>query len=190
MRTAVKLLKLFCAFATFLVPTSSFAQYIRTDLVSNTGTVPNPADLDPVNGWGLVSTATSPFWVSDNGTGKSTLYAVSHPPQGPTTGRLISNIPVGVPCPVPVTAGIVTDPITHKSGELFSSSRHWMAQSAAGILELVQAALRPRLPWIDRTSVLLTPVWLLPAAEARISYTLPMTAQIEESICPSTVRCG
>jgi hypothetical protein len=30
MRTAAKLLKLFCAFATFLVPTSSFAQYIRT----------------------------------------------------------------------------------------------------------------------------------------------------------------
>ena len=90
MRTAVKLLKVFCAFATFLVPTSSFAQYIRTDLVSNTGTVPNPADLDLVNGWGLVSTATSPFWVSDNGTGKSTLYAVSNPPQGP---GLIVTIP-------------------------------------------------------------------------------------------------
>jgi hypothetical protein len=30
MRTAAKLLKLFCAFATFLVPTSSFVQYIRT----------------------------------------------------------------------------------------------------------------------------------------------------------------
>jgi hypothetical protein len=87
MRTAAKLLKLFCAFATFLVPTSSFAQYIRTDLVSNTGTVPNPADLDLVNGWGLVSTATSPFWVSDNGTGKSTLYAVSNPPQGPTATK-------------------------------------------------------------------------------------------------------
>ena len=90
MRTAVKLSKLFCAFATFLVPTSSFAQYIRTDLVSNTGTVPNPADRDLVNGWGLVSTATSPFWVSDNGTGKSTLYAVSNPPQGP---GLIVTIP-------------------------------------------------------------------------------------------------
>jgi hypothetical protein len=95
MRTAAKLLKLFCAFATFLVPTSSFAQYIRTDLVSNTGTVPNPADLDLVNGWGLVSTATSPFWVSDNGTGKSTLYAVSNPPQGPTATKqgLIVTIP-------------------------------------------------------------------------------------------------
>ena len=30
MRTAVKLLNLFYAFPTFLVPTSSFAQYIRT----------------------------------------------------------------------------------------------------------------------------------------------------------------
>jgi uncharacterized protein (TIGR03118 family) len=131
MRTAVKLLKLFCAFATFLVPTSSFAQYIRTDLVSNTGTVPNPADLDLVNGWGLVSTATSPFWVSDNGTGKSTLYAVSNPPQGPTASKqgLIVTIPAvtgtGQGTPTGIVANesaststdfTVTDPITHKSG--------------------------------------------------------------------------
>jgi hypothetical protein len=131
MRTAVKLLKLFCAFATFLVPTSSFAQYIRTDLVSNTGTVPNPADLDLVNGWGLVSTATSPFWVSDNGTGKSTLYAVSNPPQGPTATKqgLIVTIPAvtgtGQGTPTGIVANesaststdfTVTDPISHKSG--------------------------------------------------------------------------
>src|SRR4029077_18728086 len=95
MRTAAKLLKLFCAFATFLVPTSSFAQYVRTDLVSNTGTPQNAADLDLVNGWGLVSTATSPFWVSDNGTGKSTLYSVANPLQGPTATKagLVVTIP-------------------------------------------------------------------------------------------------
>jgi uncharacterized protein (TIGR03118 family) len=33
-----------------------------------------PADPNLVNGWGLVSLAFSPFWVSDNGTRKSTLY--------------------------------------------------------------------------------------------------------------------
>ncbi|MEA2607225.1 MAG: hypothetical protein QOI00_1982 [Chloroflexota bacterium] len=31
-------------------------------------------DLDLVNGWGIVASATSPWWVSDNGTSKSTLY--------------------------------------------------------------------------------------------------------------------
>jgi hypothetical protein len=111
MRTAVKLLKLFCAFATFLVPTSSSAQYIRTDLVSNAGTVSNPADLDLVNGWGLVSTATSPFWVSDNGTGKSTLYAVANPPQGPTATKqgLIVTIPAVTGTGQGIPTGIVAN---------------------------------------------------------------------------------
>jgi uncharacterized protein (TIGR03118 family) len=35
---------------------------------------PTPADPDLVNGWGIVSSPTSPWWVSDNGTSKSTLY--------------------------------------------------------------------------------------------------------------------
>ena len=51
---------------------SSF--YEQHNLVSD-GAV--PADLvDPalVNAWGLVASATSPWWVADNGTGLSTLY--------------------------------------------------------------------------------------------------------------------
>src|SRR5271157_3871595 len=45
--------------------------------IANVGTNPNPAtnpDTDLVNPWGLVSSPTSPWWVSDNGTGLSTLY--------------------------------------------------------------------------------------------------------------------
>jgi uncharacterized protein (TIGR03118 family) len=34
----------------------------------------NPPDTDLVNGWGIVASSTSPWWVSDNGTSKSTLY--------------------------------------------------------------------------------------------------------------------
>src|SRR6266403_323957 len=50
------------------------AQYQRTDLVSNQpGVAPN-TDPHLVNAWGLVALPTSPFWVSDNGTGFSTLY--------------------------------------------------------------------------------------------------------------------
>ncbi len=51
--------------------------YTQHNLVSD-GFV--PADLvDPnlVNAWGLVSSPTSPWWISDNGTGRSTLYRVN-----------------------------------------------------------------------------------------------------------------
>ena len=54
----------------FLVPTLALAQYTRTDLVVG----PSNADPSLVNGWGLTALPTSFFWVSDNGTGKSTLY--------------------------------------------------------------------------------------------------------------------
>ena len=50
--------------------------YAQHNLVSD-GAV--PADLvDPnlVNAWGLVSGPTTPWWISDNGTGRSTLYNV------------------------------------------------------------------------------------------------------------------
>jgi len=46
------------------------AQYTRTDLVVG----PSTADPSLVNGWGLTALPTSFFWVSDNGTGASTLY--------------------------------------------------------------------------------------------------------------------
>jgi hypothetical protein len=52
MRSVVKFLKPFAllAFAIFLLPSVSSAQYVRTDLISDTGTAQNPADLDLVNG--------------------------------------------------------------------------------------------------------------------------------------------
>jgi uncharacterized protein (TIGR03118 family) len=51
--------------------------YEQRNLVSD-GAIPAAVvDPDLVNAWGLVSSATSPFWVADNGTGKSTLYNVS-----------------------------------------------------------------------------------------------------------------
>ena len=53
--------------------TPVFAQYIRTDLVSNQAGVAALQDEHLVNGWGLVALPQSPFWVSDNGTGFSTL---------------------------------------------------------------------------------------------------------------------
>jgi len=55
-----------------LYPSAAFAQhYIQTNLVSSipgVGTNPtNPLDTQLINAWGLARSATSPWWVSDNG---------------------------------------------------------------------------------------------------------------------------
>src|SRR5438309_3931401 len=60
-----------------LTITTASAQYIRTDLVSNQPGVAPTTDPHLVNGWGLVALPTSPYWVSDNGTGFSTLYTAT-----------------------------------------------------------------------------------------------------------------
>ena len=59
---------------TLVLASSSFAQYTVTNLVTDSGGGGTPADPDLVNAWGLVALPATPFWVSDNGTGKSTLY--------------------------------------------------------------------------------------------------------------------
>jgi uncharacterized protein (TIGR03118 family) len=48
--------------------------YQETDLVSDQSGVAPVTDPHLVNPWGLVASATSPWWISDNGTGLSTLY--------------------------------------------------------------------------------------------------------------------
>jgi hypothetical protein len=58
----------------FLLPTTSWAQYTRTDLTSNQENVAPNVNPKLVNAWGLVQLGTSPVWISDNGTGFSTLY--------------------------------------------------------------------------------------------------------------------
>jgi uncharacterized protein (TIGR03118 family) len=48
--------------------------YNQHNLVSDGAVSADLVDPDLVNAWGLAATATSPWWVADNGTGKSTLY--------------------------------------------------------------------------------------------------------------------
>lgn len=58
----------------FMVSAPAWAQYHLTNFVSNqVGQAPT---IDPLlaNAWGLARSATSPWWISDNDTGWSTLY--------------------------------------------------------------------------------------------------------------------
>lgn len=54
-------------------------QYTQTNLVSNTGATP-VTDANLKNAWGLVHGPTTPWWISNNATGTSTLYDVSTTP--------------------------------------------------------------------------------------------------------------
>src|ERR1041385_8533208 len=48
--------------------------YRQTNLVSDVPGLAAHTDPDLANSWGVARSGTSPWWVSDNGTGKSTLY--------------------------------------------------------------------------------------------------------------------
>jgi uncharacterized protein (TIGR03118 family) len=57
-----------------LVHSTAQAQYKVTRLVSNPARKGVQTDANLTNAWGIARGAGSPFWVSDNGTGLSTLY--------------------------------------------------------------------------------------------------------------------
>jgi len=55
---------------------SAFAQkYVQINLVSDIPGTAVVTDKNLVNAWGIANGPTSPFWINDNGTGLSTLYA-------------------------------------------------------------------------------------------------------------------
>src|SRR5438128_8840943 len=58
------------------------ARYRQINLVSDLPGVALLQDTNLVNAWGVSFSPNSPFWISDNGTGKATLYAVTNDPSG------------------------------------------------------------------------------------------------------------
>lgn len=69
-------LALLVATVTMLVARSAGAQnsYQQHNLVSNVPGLADVFDASLVNPWGISHSATSPFWISNNGTGNSSLY--------------------------------------------------------------------------------------------------------------------
>jgi uncharacterized protein (TIGR03118 family) len=74
----------------FLAATANAQHYTQTNLLSNAGSAASKNDNNLVNGWGLARSSTSPWWVSDNGSNKSTLYDGS----GNANARVV-NVPGG-----------------------------------------------------------------------------------------------
>lgn len=68
--TALAALSLFTALASG----DGLNSYVQTNLVSDLPGVAAHQDTDLVNPWGITAGPTTPFWISDNGMGLSTLY--------------------------------------------------------------------------------------------------------------------
>jgi uncharacterized protein (TIGR03118 family) len=78
----------------------------QTNLVSDLPGTAVTTDPNLINPWGITSTATSPYWISDQGTGVSTLYnglgtptalVVTIPAAGPPSGPTgVVSVPTGV----------------------------------------------------------------------------------------------
>src|SRR5258708_28488569 len=62
------------ALALSATPIVSAQHYTQVNLVANASGVAPVTDPHLVNPWGLSRTSSSPWWISDNGTGLSTLY--------------------------------------------------------------------------------------------------------------------
>jgi uncharacterized protein (TIGR03118 family) len=75
--------------------------YARTDLTANSASVSAKAaniDANLLNAWGLSRATTSPWWISDNGAGVSTLSDGAGVPQPTTTPQpLVVTIPLPPP---------------------------------------------------------------------------------------------
>ncbi len=87
--------------ALVLLPSLAGAQYKVTNLVSNQAGGAGHTDPLLVNAWGLAYAPTGPFWISDNGSGWSTLYTGTGVKQGlqvliPTAGGNGPGSPTGI----------------------------------------------------------------------------------------------
>ena len=71
----------------------------QTNLVSDIPGLAKVTDPRLVNAWGVSESSGSPFWISDNGAGLSTLYSV--PGSGPPS---VTKVPLTVAIPGAVAA--------------------------------------------------------------------------------------
>jgi uncharacterized protein (TIGR03118 family) len=85
---------------TTLLSTSVEAQYVQTNLTSDIPGLAANTDAQLKNPWGISFAATSPFWISDAGTGVATLYNGAGVKQGlvvtiPGPGGSVPGVPTG-----------------------------------------------------------------------------------------------
>jgi uncharacterized protein (TIGR03118 family) len=101
------------AILVFSLPQAVRAQdaYLQHNLVANLPGLADHTDTNLVNPWGISFSAASPFWISDEAAGRSTLYNSSGTPQS-----LVVTIPVP-------TGGV---PPARPTGTIFNSTTNFV----------------------------------------------------------------
>ncbi|MCE5311485.1 MAG: TIGR03118 family protein [Acidobacteriales bacterium] len=77
------------------VPSFAAQGYVQHNLVSDIAGLADRTDSHLVNAWGIVHSATSPWWVNANGTGLSLLYDGSGVPFPTANPRIVTVPPPG-----------------------------------------------------------------------------------------------
>jgi len=140
----MKILVRFGAIAalTMMMGAVCFGQhYTQTNLVSSTSGVAPVTDPQLINPWGISRGSGSPWWISDNATGFSTLYdgagvkqslIVTIPPADPTN----KNTPTGSPTGT-IFNGSQTDFLLARENRPCSSSARLMGRLPDGTQQLL-----------------------------------------------------
>ena len=91
--------------------------YQQINLISDIAGIAQVQDTNLVNGWGISYHPTFPFWVSDNGTGVTTLYAVTNDASGAPHASVVPLV-VSIPGNGSVS-GQVANNSTDFNGDIF-----------------------------------------------------------------------
>jgi uncharacterized protein (TIGR03118 family) len=111
--------------------TAAGGTVLQNNLVSDLPGVATVTDPNLQNAWGISESGGSPFWISDNNSGLSTLYTVST-----STPISVSPLVVNIPTPVSPTGGAPT-------GTVFNSASGSGAFKVTGPNKLGQTTSAP-----------------------------------------------
>jgi uncharacterized protein (TIGR03118 family) len=127
--------------------TPAFAQYEVHNLTANQMGKAANFDANIVNAWGLTSGANSPFWVSDQVTGVSTLYNAQGAPQP---------LVVSIPAVEENKMGSPTGIVFNGSGD-FVVKAHDLSGPAIFIFATLDGTISGWNPTVDPTHAILAP---------------------------------
>jgi uncharacterized protein (TIGR03118 family) len=91
------------------------ADYVQTNLVSDIPGMASNTDPLLLNPWGLTASSGSPFWVSNNNSGTSTLYNGQGVPQPPGNNPPFKPLQVTIPTNTPGSLGSPTGTVFNTS---------------------------------------------------------------------------
>jgi uncharacterized protein (TIGR03118 family) len=137
---------MFAALALTIASPAFAGSYQSTNLVSDIAGA-NQTDTNLVNPWGISASPTSPFWISDNGTGLSSVYVIS----GTTViNPLVVTIPPPPGSPAGTTAA-ATGNVFNESGSGFLVSNGTTSGSSVFMFATEDGTLSGWSPTVDFT---------------------------------------